>query len=120
MSDETRQDPHGPPAGADDVSLEDRRAFLRRIARGVAYTSPVIATFAAPSSAVAQVSAPMMMLTLCDYFPVLCQWLGGIQQQNSIQAPGDVAPAPWTTAPPTGMLPQAPWNRPPPGTRLKP
>lgn len=91
---------------------EDRREFLRRIARGVVWSAPVISTLAAPSSAVAQVSNPgMMMWTICDWFPVLCSWLGGAEATSGQQS----TPSSPVREAPSVDLPEAPWSRPPPG-----
>lgn len=105
--------PDMPDSGGHLARPEDRRTFLRRIARGVAWSAPVISTLAAPSSAVAQVSDPgMMMWTICDWFPVLCRWLGGSEASSGAeQAP---APSP-VREPPSVDLPEAPWSKPPPG-----
>lgn len=106
MSDSGR-DPLLPPGADED---ESRRVFLRRLARGMAYSAPIISSFAAPPAAAAQTSGTMM-LTICDYFPVLCRWLGGNQSTtftlNQAQ-PGGAA------APPSPQLPEAPWSAPPP------
>lgn len=93
-----------------------RRDFLRRLARGVTWSAPVISTLAAPSSALAQASPMgMPMMTLCDYFPVLCMFLGLDAGAGGAvpQAPGSESP--WV-APPTPPLPEAPWSAPPPGS----
>ncbi len=39
----------------------DRRAFLRKLAKGTVYAAPVIRSLAAPTSVAAQVSPKMMM-----------------------------------------------------------
>ncbi len=96
---------------------EPRRAFLLRIARGVTYTAPIIYTLAAPPVASAQASGGMMMMTLCDYFPVLCRWLGG-QETTTLNANTGPSsqPSPRPNPPaPNPQLPQAPWSKPPPG-----
>jgi hypothetical protein len=95
----------------DGADAQSRREFLLRIAKGVTYSAPVIYSFAAPSAATAQTSgAPMM--TICDYFPALCRWLGGNETSTFTVAPGLSDPG--AAAPPTPGLPTAPWSKPPP------
>jgi hypothetical protein len=90
---------------------ESRRAFLGRIARGVTYTAPVIYTFAAPPAATAQTSGPPMMMTLCDYFPTLCRWLGGDETTSTFTFDPSATPP---GQPPSIQLPTAPWSAPAP------
>lgn len=93
---------------------EPRREFLRRLARGIAYTAPVIQTFAAPSAASAQATSGMMMQpTLCDWFPALCMLLG-------FSSAGDSGAS--AVSAPTGSseLPTAPWSAPAPWEQRQP
>ena len=96
-----------------------RRQMLKRIARGAVYSSPVIKTLAAPDPAAAQaVSSPGgMMMTFCDYFPILCRiFMGfGIGQR---EGPGGMTPPPSSGGiggNQQGISRPAPWDRPPPG-----
>lgn len=91
---------------------ESRRAFLARIARGVTYTAPVIYTFAAPPAATAQTSGEPMMMTICDYFPILCRWFGWNTDAASFSVDPSNPTAPG--AAPNVELPTAPWSAPPP------
>lgn len=36
------------------MTIDDRRTFLKKLARGVAYTAPVVASFTAPTELVGQ------------------------------------------------------------------
>ncbi len=90
---------------------ESRRRFLARIARGATYAAPVIYTFAAPPAATAQTSGPPMM-TFCDYFPVLCRWLGGNNETTDFTLDPNSTTPPGQS--PSIKLPTAPWSVPPP------
>jgi hypothetical protein len=98
------------PGGDAATDRESRRAFLARVARGVTYSAPVIYTFAAPPAATAQTSGPPMMMTLCDYFPILCRWLGGNETSTFTIDPSTTPPG----QTPSIELPTAPWSAPPP------
>ena len=108
MNDDGTLDP-AHPTGPEEQ--ESRRAFLRRLAKRATYAAPVIYSFAAPTAATAQVS-PGMMMTLCDYFPIICRLFGGDQATRTEGL--ESSPAQPRT-PPSPPLREPPWSRPPPG-----
>ena len=93
-----------------------RREMLKRIARGAVYSTPVISTLAAPDPAAAQaVSSPgMMMMTFCDYFPILCRIFMGLGFSQSA-GQMNMLPSSGMLTPESGISRPAPWDRPPPG-----
>jgi hypothetical protein len=74
------------------VTSENRRAFLKKIARGMAYSAPVIASFAAPAELVGQ-------------------------GESSAHKPMGSAAATTSTPSEPELGGPPPWREPPPGAR---
>lgn len=97
------------------MTHQGRREAIKRIARGAAYASPVIASLAAPARLMAQGPSGMMLM-FCDYFPVLCMIFGGLQSDQPSGAPGSTGQPGQPGAPPPGGAPPTP----PPPSRTNP
>jgi len=67
------------------MNAEDRRSFLKRLAKSAAYAAPVIQSFAAPADLVGQGQSSGKGMMAATFQP-------------------DPAPSPWN-APPPGMQP---------------
>ena len=52
-----------------------------------------------------------MMMTICDYFPILCRWFGYGETTTFTVDPTQATPP---GAVPNVELPTAPWSAPPP------
>lgn len=63
------------------MNAEDRRSFLKRLAKGAAYTAPVIQSFAAPAD-------------------LIGQGMPSGKKQKAATFQPDPAPSPWNAAPP--------------------
>ena len=112
MSDEGQNGPD--TTNPDSVT---RRELLLRIARGAVYSTPVVKTLAAPDPAAAQaVSSPGgMMMTFCDYFPILCRIFMGFGNSQAEDAQGFTNTRMGQPAE-RGISRPAPWDRPSPGS----
>ncbi len=81
--------------------MDDRRAFLRKLAKGAAYAAPVIYTLSTPRDLMAVITSGMIMLS---------------NVQDSVSFQGAEGPAaPWNTRaePVAPWAVQPPWARPP-------
>ena len=99
---------------------QDRRRVIKAIVKGVVYSAPLITSMAAPAGLMGQGPSGMMM-TFCDYFPVLCMIFGGSQASSpGAPAPGGQGGAtpttpPATPTPPPPTPPSPGQANPPPG-----
>ena len=95
----------------DGLSDPSRRDLIKVIAKGAVYSSPVITTLLAPTRAQAQISGMMSMMTICDWWPILCMWLGGsvASLEEATTPPGTNVVGPPASTPP--------WAKGPPGSR---
>jgi hypothetical protein len=98
---------------------QDRRRVIKAIIKGVVYSAPLVTSMAAPAGLMGQGPSGMMM-TFCDYFPVLCMIFGGSQASQRAPAPGGpggAAPGtpPATPTPPPPTPPSPGQANPPPG-----
>lgn len=98
---------------------QERRKLIKAILKGTVYAAPIITSMAAPTGLLGQGPSGMMM-TICDYIPVLC-WIfgdasGGASPQQQRQGPAGPGTPPPGQAPPTQPLPPSPGQaNPPPG-----
>jgi hypothetical protein len=101
---------------------QDRRRVIKAIVKGVVYSAPLVTSMAAPAGLMGQGPSGMMM-TFCDYFPVLCMIFGGSQATTpGAPAPGGQGggatpgtPPPATPTPPPPTPPSPGQANPPPG-----
>ncbi len=76
------------------MTEQDRREFLKRLAKAAAYTAPVVYSLAAPIDLIGQGQSS-------KHKPPMGAAAG--QQQTTPQSPGGTAP--WDRPPPGGMQP---------------
>jgi len=74
--------------------LDDRRAFLRRVAKGTIYAAPIIRTLAAPDRLYAGNVSQIFMMSSVESAPAQ-----PAQQSPFGTSPGQTAP-PWSGPPP--------------------
>jgi len=86
--------------------MNDRRDFLKTVAKGAVYAAPVVYTLSTPRELRAIVTSGMFMTGRSQVAP-------GAQPatQQGVQAPWATPPenaSPWTTPPPWGTQPGSP------------
>jgi len=95
---------------------QDRRRVIKAIVKGMVYSAPFVVSMAAPAGLMGQGPSGMMM-TFCDYFPVLCMIFGGAEAGGTGGARMQAAPTPppATPTPPPPTPPSPGQANPPPG-----